>query len=423
MAARRPRRASSVSARWRTGITRASRPRPRRRCEVHGVWMPCTRRKPISVLAGTITTTSGSRPSPRAESSSAPAAFDSSWSAPAARPPSFPNVRANQRRRDASSFGVLELRPRLCRLRWRFRPAVGWFSDSGSAGCTDRLVTLCHSAFASSAGAGDALELVEQRLATRLDDPRLARSLALVRRQTPPATASGDSRRNHAPSARRGTRSGQCVSPSRDTLPGCECRVRPAAARGADEADDRVLSSVRRSDRRGSPSSPASDAVTTIVLPFGMTRSSLRTPKTTPSTFTTVLAGTARRELRQVAVVPGDHTGVQQRGRRPDVLPGPGSETSKPSRGRAPVPRGPRRAAWRRSRFQCPRQIRSRARSRDSTTLPVDARSPRGDGLRPLRPAAARLRRSVARHHLPKAQDVFRRTIDEIGSRPIKRPR
>jgi acid phosphatase type 7 len=47
----------------------------------------------------------------------------------------FRNVRANSEARDVSSFGVLELKLGLAAYGWRFRPAVGSYKDSGSAGC------------------------------------------------------------------------------------------------------------------------------------------------------------------------------------------------------------------------------------------------------------------------------------------------
>ena len=47
----------------------------------------------------------------------------------------FPNVRANSEARDVTSLGVLELTLGTSAYEWRFRPAVGTFSDSGSASC------------------------------------------------------------------------------------------------------------------------------------------------------------------------------------------------------------------------------------------------------------------------------------------------
>jgi calcineurin-like phosphoesterase family protein len=47
----------------------------------------------------------------------------------------FSSVRSNSEVRDASSLGVLELTLGEGAYAWRFRPAVGSFSDSGSANC------------------------------------------------------------------------------------------------------------------------------------------------------------------------------------------------------------------------------------------------------------------------------------------------
>ena len=47
----------------------------------------------------------------------------------------FPKVRANSESRDVSSFGVLELTLGSGAYAWRFRPAVGSFTDAGSARC------------------------------------------------------------------------------------------------------------------------------------------------------------------------------------------------------------------------------------------------------------------------------------------------
>jgi acid phosphatase type 7 len=47
----------------------------------------------------------------------------------------FPKVRVNSEVRDASSMGVLELTLGEAAYAWRFRPAVGSFTDSGSARC------------------------------------------------------------------------------------------------------------------------------------------------------------------------------------------------------------------------------------------------------------------------------------------------
>lgn len=48
---------------------------------------------------------------------------------------SFPNVRTNSQARDVSSLGVLELTLGKRAYAWRFRPAVGSFTDSGSQRC------------------------------------------------------------------------------------------------------------------------------------------------------------------------------------------------------------------------------------------------------------------------------------------------
>jgi hypothetical protein len=47
----------------------------------------------------------------------------------------FGTIRANSEARDASSLGVLELTLGASGYEWRYRPAVGSFTDSGSAGC------------------------------------------------------------------------------------------------------------------------------------------------------------------------------------------------------------------------------------------------------------------------------------------------
>ena len=47
----------------------------------------------------------------------------------------FVNVRANSEARDVSSLGILELKLGAAAYGWRFRPAVGSFTDSGSASC------------------------------------------------------------------------------------------------------------------------------------------------------------------------------------------------------------------------------------------------------------------------------------------------
>jgi hypothetical protein len=47
----------------------------------------------------------------------------------------FGTIRANSEVRDASSLGVLELTLGSSGYEWRYRPAVGSFTDSGSAGC------------------------------------------------------------------------------------------------------------------------------------------------------------------------------------------------------------------------------------------------------------------------------------------------
>jgi hypothetical protein len=47
----------------------------------------------------------------------------------------FPTVRPNSVVRDGTSFGVLELTLGSGAYAWRFRPAVGGFTDSGSARC------------------------------------------------------------------------------------------------------------------------------------------------------------------------------------------------------------------------------------------------------------------------------------------------
>jgi acid phosphatase type 7 len=47
----------------------------------------------------------------------------------------FRNVRANSEARAVSTFGILELKLGAAAYGWRFRPAVGSFTDSGSAAC------------------------------------------------------------------------------------------------------------------------------------------------------------------------------------------------------------------------------------------------------------------------------------------------
>ena len=47
----------------------------------------------------------------------------------------FPRIAPNSEVRDASSFGVLELTLGSDAYAWRFRPAVGSFTDSGSTSC------------------------------------------------------------------------------------------------------------------------------------------------------------------------------------------------------------------------------------------------------------------------------------------------
>ncbi|HYI74990.1 MAG TPA: metallophosphoesterase [Gaiellaceae bacterium] len=47
----------------------------------------------------------------------------------------FPRIAPNSEARDSSSFGVLELTLGPHAYAWRFRPAVGSFTDSGSANC------------------------------------------------------------------------------------------------------------------------------------------------------------------------------------------------------------------------------------------------------------------------------------------------
>ena len=47
----------------------------------------------------------------------------------------FPRIELNSEVRDASSFGVLELTLGADAYAWRFRPAVGSFTDSGSESC------------------------------------------------------------------------------------------------------------------------------------------------------------------------------------------------------------------------------------------------------------------------------------------------
>jgi acid phosphatase type 7 len=48
---------------------------------------------------------------------------------------SFPRVEPNSEARDATTFGVLELTLRPAAYVWRFLPAVGSYTDRGSAGC------------------------------------------------------------------------------------------------------------------------------------------------------------------------------------------------------------------------------------------------------------------------------------------------
>jgi acid phosphatase type 7 len=47
----------------------------------------------------------------------------------------FPSIRANSEARDASSFGILELTLGSSGYGWRFVPAVGSFTDSGTGSC------------------------------------------------------------------------------------------------------------------------------------------------------------------------------------------------------------------------------------------------------------------------------------------------
>jgi hypothetical protein len=47
----------------------------------------------------------------------------------------FSTIRANSEARDVSSLGVLELTLGANAYEWRFRAAVGSFTDSGSASC------------------------------------------------------------------------------------------------------------------------------------------------------------------------------------------------------------------------------------------------------------------------------------------------
>ena len=47
----------------------------------------------------------------------------------------FTRVSPNSEARDATSFGVLELTLGADAYGWRYRPAVGWFADAGSARC------------------------------------------------------------------------------------------------------------------------------------------------------------------------------------------------------------------------------------------------------------------------------------------------
>jgi hypothetical protein len=47
----------------------------------------------------------------------------------------FSTIRANSEARDSTSFGILELTLRASGYDWRFRPAVGSFTDTGSTAC------------------------------------------------------------------------------------------------------------------------------------------------------------------------------------------------------------------------------------------------------------------------------------------------
>jgi acid phosphatase type 7 len=47
----------------------------------------------------------------------------------------FSTIRANSEARDSTSFGILELTLRASGYDWRFRPAVGSFTDAGSTAC------------------------------------------------------------------------------------------------------------------------------------------------------------------------------------------------------------------------------------------------------------------------------------------------
>jgi len=47
----------------------------------------------------------------------------------------FPTVRPNSEARDVSSLGILELTLGVNEYRWRFRPAVGSFTDAGAGSC------------------------------------------------------------------------------------------------------------------------------------------------------------------------------------------------------------------------------------------------------------------------------------------------
>ena len=47
----------------------------------------------------------------------------------------FPTVRPNSEARDVSSLGILELTLGAGEYSWRYRPAVGSFTDSGTGSC------------------------------------------------------------------------------------------------------------------------------------------------------------------------------------------------------------------------------------------------------------------------------------------------
>ena len=47
----------------------------------------------------------------------------------------FPTTAPNSEARDVASLGVLELTLGAGAYEWRFRPAVGWFTDTGSTSC------------------------------------------------------------------------------------------------------------------------------------------------------------------------------------------------------------------------------------------------------------------------------------------------